>query len=479
MAEGSIFTFYSYKGGVGRTLALANIGALLCRWGYKVLCIDWDLEAPGLHLYYEKWIVAEQSPDLRSGLTELIQARVDNQSPNWRDFITEVRFPQINQPLSLMTAGRQDETYVQRMQALDWQRFYDEHQLGSFLETLRTEWKQEFDFILIDSRTGITDIGGICTVQLPDFLVVLFTANMQSLRGSLEVVRRAQKRQQSLPFDRARLLVLPVATRFEARIEYELAQEWLKTFATELSPVYADWTHKEVTASELLNFTRVPYIPYWSFGEKLPVIEKGTDDPDDIGFYFETLSALIAHKYSFSDVLVSNRDSFVTSAKSSNGKVHLSTDYQAKIYISFAGTDFSFVEELKIHLKPLERQGLLQVVEQHRLGSDMMFVDPASELLENSDIIILLASPAYLASDYCFDKEMPAALQRAREGKAILLPVLAKPIDWKTTPLAQFQFLNLRPISNYPDRDEAWLQVIKGVRLALEELASKRPLYAG
>ncbi len=58
MSEGTIITFYSYKGGVGRTFALANIAALLSTWGYKVLCIDWDLEAPGLHFYFQSWMNA-------------------------------------------------------------------------------------------------------------------------------------------------------------------------------------------------------------------------------------------------------------------------------------------------------------------------------------------------------------------------------------------------------------------------------------
>src|SRR5262245_66423772 len=50
--NGTVLTFYSYKGGVGRSFTLANIAVLLARWGYRVLTIDWDLEAPGLHHYF-------------------------------------------------------------------------------------------------------------------------------------------------------------------------------------------------------------------------------------------------------------------------------------------------------------------------------------------------------------------------------------------------------------------------------------------
>lgn len=326
MAEGTVVTFYSYKGGVGRTLALANIGALLTRWGYKVLCVDWDLEAPGLHLYFDHWIQKDTTSGeaaLHPGLTELVNDYVEGKQPRWLEYLTDVQFPETANPLKLMTAGKLDQGYVQRMQNLDWKRLYEERDLGNFLERLRSEWKEAFDIVLIDSRTGITDIGGICTVQLPDLMVLLFTANLQSLRGSLDVVNRAKEARKSLPFDRANLLVLPVATRFEMRVEYELAQQWLKTFATELRAIYAEWAHKDITAEDMLNHTRIPYIPFWSFGEKLPVIEKGTDDPDDIGFSLEILAALVAQQFSNSDVLVRSRDSYLALSKrsNSNGKV--------------------------------------------------------------------------------------------------------------------------------------------------------------
>ncbi|MER3434993.1 MAG: hypothetical protein C4288_16635, partial [Leptolyngbya sp. ERB_1_1] len=226
MREGSIVTFYSYKGGVGRTLVLASVVALLSRWGYRVLCVDWDLEAPGLHLYFQPWI-QQKFP----GLTELIQAYVDRENPNWRAFLTPVRLPDVKEPIQFISAGIQDDSYVQRMQRLDWKTLYETQDLGNFLETLRQDWKKEFDFVLLDSRTGITDIGGICTIQLPDLLVLLFTANEQSLSGVINVAERAMQVRDSIPYDRAKLLALPIASRFEGRIEYKLAQEWLEIFA--------------------------------------------------------------------------------------------------------------------------------------------------------------------------------------------------------------------------------------------------------
>jgi MinD-like ATPase involved in chromosome partitioning or flagellar assembly len=68
VVDGTAITFYSYKDGVGRTLALANVAAALAGWGYRVLCVDWDMEAPGLSYYFRSWTDASSF-----GLVELIE----------------------------------------------------------------------------------------------------------------------------------------------------------------------------------------------------------------------------------------------------------------------------------------------------------------------------------------------------------------------------------------------------------------------
>lgn len=82
--NGKVCTFYSYKGGVGRTFALANIAAVLTRWGYRVLCIDWDLEAPGLHLYFDNYM--SQDRPKSPGLLELIQRIAGGKKADWRKY---------------------------------------------------------------------------------------------------------------------------------------------------------------------------------------------------------------------------------------------------------------------------------------------------------------------------------------------------------------------------------------------------------
>ena len=475
MSEGTVITFYSYKGGVGRTLALANVGALLCRWGYKVLCVDWDLEAPGLHLYFKPWMEAQDRP----GLADLLDAQTRQQNPVWQDYITQVSFPNPTQSLSLMTAGRQDAAYVQKMQSLDWKRLYEEHNLGNYLEDLRSQWKESFDFILVDSRTGITDAGGICTVQLPDLMVLLFTANEQSLYGALDVVNRAKQARDSLPFDRAKLLVLPVAMRFEARVEYEMAQKWLAMFAEALAPLYAEWAQKDIAAADLLNHTRVPYIPYWSFGEKLPVIEKGTDDPEDIGYSLETLAALVAQRFSYSDLLLKNRDSFVAGVanrpadKNAQAQPASAEKPWIRIFISYSHNDKKYLDELESHLSILRRQGAIEYWHDQGISPGESQAMTANAYLEDANIILLLVSADWLASEFLYGNEMLRALERHKANQAVIIPVILRPCLWEASSLLSF-FQTLprggMSVAAMLDRDEAWLQVINGIQAAAERL---------
>ncbi len=478
MNEGTIFTFYSYKGGVGRTFALANIAALLSLWGYKTLCIDWDLEAPGLHLYFKKWMSGKG----HRGLTELIQAHADGKNPRWQNYVKEIHLDNAKQPLTLISAGLQDESYVQRMQALDWTELYERHDLGNFLEELRENWKESFDFVLIDSRTGITDIGGICTIQLPDLLVLLFTANDQSLHGCIDVVERARRARANMPVDRAKLLVLPVAARFEGRVEVDLAQKWLNRFADALTPFYNEWSHRDVAVADLLNHTRIPYVPYWSFGEKLPVIDKGTKDPDDIGFPLETLAAFVAQQLDYSDVLVRNRDTFVTTAKKEQIETLPDKTVRAKkkpgtplqVLISYAHEDEKLLKELEKHLSSLKRQNIIDLRPDKNIEVGANQQKQIDLSLEKANIILLCISPDYMASDYVDSPEMQRLLERHAAGETTVIPIILRSTFWQSSPIGNLQALpgNGKPIvsTSWYNTDEAMLDVTVGLQKLIEQL---------
>jgi hypothetical protein len=93
--------------------------------------------------------------------------------------------------LDLVSAGRQDAAYANRVNSFNWQHFYERLGGGILLELVKQKLRKIYDFILIDSRTGVSDTSGICTVQMPDDLVVCFTLNRQSIYGAAAAGRSA------------------------------------------------------------------------------------------------------------------------------------------------------------------------------------------------------------------------------------------------------------------------------------------------
>lgn len=309
MSRGRVYTFYSYKGGVGRTMALANVAVLLAQWGHRVLCVDWDLEAPGL----DRYLLGRRGRASTLGLVDYIAAFAVDDAPDWRDYRTIVE-PEPGVCLDLIHAGRDDEDFLRRMQAIDWEDLYADKDLGYAIEAMRDQWVDEYDFVLIDSRTGINDVSGICTVQLPDEMVVLFTANSQSFDGVLTVIERAERQRDKLPVDRPRMFIIPLVCRFELRVEYEEARRWLDEFEERLRPHLERWVEPD-EVGEVLTYLRIPYVPYWSFGERLAVLKADAGDPDDISYGYRTVAALLVRGLQVFSELRTNREQTLSRAR--------------------------------------------------------------------------------------------------------------------------------------------------------------------
>jgi cellulose biosynthesis protein BcsQ len=190
-------TFYSFKGGVGRTLALVNVGAELARRGRKVLLVDFDLEAPGLETFARL-----RPPKPRPGIVEFVtEYERTMQAPDVREYIYEaVTVGKKGGRLWVMPAGRRDANYQAALVNIDWKRLYGERDGFLLFEDMKAQWEQEQDlnpdYVLIDSRTGHTDVEGICTRQLADSVVLMFMPNEQNLVG-LEGVCRAIRREET------------------------------------------------------------------------------------------------------------------------------------------------------------------------------------------------------------------------------------------------------------------------------------------
>lgn len=293
---GKVLTFYSYKGGVGRSMALVNIGVLLALSGKRVLLVDWDLEAPGLEVYFRNAAKVEGDPALVPGIVDLLESKVAGTTLHWNNCRLKAHF--LGHSLDIISAGSRTPEYRKRVQQLDWETLFSEHRIGNFVNELRECWRTEYDFILVDSRTGITDIGDICTVLLPDMLVLLFISNYQNLEGIKSVVGRAVAARNKLPINRTKLISLPIPSRDEAYNEYTKALEWKQIYAKELGNLYREWLPKEVTPADALSKLFIPYVTNWSFGGRIPVLEstRETQDPTTIGAAYKRVTNLILNE---------------------------------------------------------------------------------------------------------------------------------------------------------------------------------------
>ena len=149
-----------------------------------------------------------------------------------------------------------------------------------------------------------------------------------------------------------------------------------------------------------------------------------------------------------------------------------------QLFLSYAARDDALREELDRHLAALEREGLIRVWHRRRVSAGEIWEAESAARLDAAQIVLLLVSADYLAADDCFDLEVRRALERQRAGRARVIPVVVRACEWSGAPFAGLAALppGGRPVASWPDRDEAWTGVARGVREAAEGLRSTTPL---
>jgi hypothetical protein len=221
---GKIITFYSFKGGVGRTMALANVAFLAAMSGKRVLVMDWDLEAPGLAYYFRTMLDAPIARKLRDtpGLLDIVcewndaQKLAGNDIGRYTAYVAKIQdgsqfsnyvneLPLTGDPndagvLHYIGAGgtkiaiSDSPAYEEALAKFSWANFFDTSRGGILLEALRSWSKAKYDYVLIDSRTGLADVAGICTMQMPDEVALCFVLNRQNIEGVARVARAIRAR---------------------------------------------------------------------------------------------------------------------------------------------------------------------------------------------------------------------------------------------------------------------------------------------
>jgi len=141
----------------------------------------------------------------------------------------------------------------------------------------------------------------------------------------------------------------------------------------------------------------------------------------------------------------------------------------AKVFFSYSHKDEDLRDQLEVQLAMLKRLGSIEAWHDRRITAGKPFGNEISTRLEEADIILLLVSPDFLASDYCYEREMARALERHAEGTARVIPVILRPCDWHAAPFGKLLAAprDGRPITRWPDGDEAYLDVVNAIKGAI------------
>lgn len=510
-----IITFYSYKGGTGRSMALANVAWILASNSKRVLTLDWDLEAPGLHRYFHPFL-RDRELATSEGIIDFVMnyAReavgVSSKAPadwylpfaNILRCASSLRYPFKSGTLDFVPAGRQGPDYAARVNSFNWQNFYERLDGGLFLEAAKQS-TVGYDYVLIDSRTGVSDTSGICTVQMPDTLVVCFTPNTQSIEGAAAVAESAEA-QRRRPDGTPGLIIFPVMTRIlqgetqrvslavqAARAKFDallwhipeaerdlywgrmaVAQEPFYAFEEVLS-VFADQAglnntmlaSMEVIAGYLMR----PLQPQFTSGEqpvlRFPVLE-------------ESQRQRLLSRYVRSQAPpVSKVEKTPTRSPQATSKPEAQVissllESQYWFYISFAHLDNdsylqTFYEDLSKRIQQVigdeNARGFIDV-SQINASEDRELA--TLRALASTRTFVPILSPAYLASEHC-GREFQVFLDRAAKGVegTGILPVIWRQLPSSLPPvLTQIHILDAKTPTVYRERGLRYILALRKER---------------
>jgi internalin A len=147
----------------------------------------------------------------------------------------------------------------------------------------------------------------------------------------------------------------------------------------------------------------------------------------------------------------------------------------ASVFISYSHKDDDLRAELDTHLKLFQRLKLISVWHDRRIAPSDEWKASIDGNLERAEVVLLLVSADFLASDYCYDLEMKKALERHDAGAARVIPIIVRDCKWERAPFARLQVLprDAKPVRLWPDRDSAWSNVAEGVEQILQAVAKR------
>ncbi|HRI35473.1 MAG TPA: toll/interleukin-1 receptor domain-containing protein, partial [Saprospiraceae bacterium] len=268
----------------------------------------------------------------------------------------------------------------------------------------------------------------------PDIIVPMFTANYQSLYGVRDIVRLAQEARQKLDVDRLPLSILPVPTRFGTRVQFKESQEWLDRFSDALNEFYSDWLPLWIEPKQVLELIKIPQVDYFSFGEKLAVVEHGTSDPESMGFVYSKIAGLLASDLKDIDTFIGEQyhiqrreyEKQLHTFPKDKSLVH----YEYDVYISSHYSDINntWISE---HFLPLFTTYLAEdIARQPKIFIDRIEIRAGDMWdltikngLARSKILIAFITPQYFHSIWSVSELLTFIKRSEITGKNLVLPV--------------------------------------------------------
>jgi len=146
-----------------------------------------------------------------------------------------------------------------------------------------------------------------------------------------------------------------------------------------------------------------------------------------------------------------------------------------RAFVSYSHQDERFLRGLESHLAILKRQGLLELWHDRKISPGRDLHNEIDQNLERCRVVLLLVSPDFIASDYCYGREMERAMSMHKDGRASVVPIVVRPVDWTAAPFAKLRLLpkDGRPITSWKNRDEAYLDIARGIRTGIENIGSQ------
>src|SRR6266702_3567339 len=147
-----------------------------------------------------------------------------------------------------------------------------------------------------------------------------------------------------------------------------------------------------------------------------------------------------------------------------------------KLFYCYAHQDKDLRDELEHHLSTLKRLNQITTWHDREISPGNEWSNEIELQLSMTDIILLLISPDFIASDYCYSIEMQRSLEKHNAGISRVIPIIIRPVDWEETPFSKLQMLptNILPVTSWQNRDEAYRDIAKGIRKAVQDLLAQK-----